>query len=110
MTTIMTDTRAAPLAIGGSMTRIEIDEVGYGHRGPVYSVRHAGQVLLREARVPVFDACRALKAMGVRGRLEVWRPGKPTWDMAVDIERGDGLTVEESDTVSVRIVPYVPFA
>jgi hypothetical protein len=92
------------------MTRIEIDEIAYGSRGPVYRVLYAGEVLLDGVRVPVFDSCRMLLAMGIKGRLEVWRPGKTYWDIATDIERGAGLTVEESDTVSVRIVPWMPFA
>jgi hypothetical protein len=95
---------------GPVTTRIEIAEIAYGSRGPIYRVIYDGEVLLEASRVPVFDACRALLAMGIKGRLEVWRPGKTYWDIATDIERGAGLTVEESDTVSVRIVPYVPFA
>jgi hypothetical protein len=42
---------------------------------------------------------------GIYGRLEMWRPGKPTWDLAVDIEVGAGLTVRETETHGPRIVP-----
>ena len=33
-----------------------------------------GGVLIEETWNPEFEACRALVARGVKGRLEVWRP------------------------------------
>jgi len=59
-------------------------------------------------RNPIFDACRALLARGVTGRLVVWRRGKISADMQLDIERGAALAIEESDRKSIRLRRYVP--
>jgi hypothetical protein len=40
--------------------------------------------------------------MGVMGNLQTWRRGKQHSDMQLDIERGAGLTVEESRTTGQR--------
>jgi hypothetical protein len=59
---------------------------------------------LRRLRRLFFACC------GQLGRLEMWRPGKPTWDLAVDIERGANLTVRETETEGPRFVRWVPSA
>jgi hypothetical protein len=62
--------------------RIEVQVVRYGGRGPVYRVLQAGQVLLAHSRCRLFEACRALLAQGSTGRLELWRPGEATFNVA----------------------------
>jgi hypothetical protein len=57
-------------------------------------------------RNPIFDASRALLARGITGRLEVWRRGKISADMQLDIERGAGLAICETATESLRVVPW----
>jgi hypothetical protein len=89
--------------------RIEVQIIRYGVRGPVYRVMYAGEVLLEHWN-PEFEACRALLARGITGKLETWRPGGSFPAQILDIESAAKLTVEESDTVSVRIVPWKPFA
>jgi hypothetical protein len=90
------------------MHRIEIEAIRYGARGATYRVIHAGEILLTATRSPELDACRALLTRGLAGRLEVWRPGKATWDAAVDIEAGAQLTVAEDHRQGPRFVRWEP--
>ena len=92
------------------ITRITIEPVALGHRGERYRVTYEGRVLLEAVREPLFDACRALKALGVAGRLEMWRLGKGHYDAAVDIERGARWTVAETAESGPVISPWRPFA
>jgi hypothetical protein len=89
--------------------RIEVQIIRYGARGPVYRVMYAAEVLLEHWN-PEFEACRALLARGITGKLETWRPGGSFPAQTLDIEKTAKLTVEESDTVSVRMVRWKPFA
>jgi hypothetical protein len=43
------------------------------------------------------------------GRLVVWRRGKTSADMRLDIERGIGLAIKETATESLRIVTWEPW-
>ena len=70
---------------------------------------YAGETLVEGRRNPVFDACRALIARGITGRLEVWRLGKTSADLQLDIERGAGLAIKETGTESLGIVPWEPW-
>ena len=90
-------------------TRITIEAVSIGHRGQRYRVTHAERVLIESTREPLFDACRALLAQGVAGRLEMWRPGKAHPDMSADIERGAALTVAETAEIGPVIRPWRSF-
>ena len=57
-----------------------------------------GGVLIEETWNPEFEACRALVARGITGRMEVWRAGKAHADMIVpSIEEAAGWTVVEND-------------
>jgi hypothetical protein len=44
-----------------------------------------------------------LLARGITGRLEVWRRGKTSWDMQLDIEKGAGLANCETAAESLRV-------
>jgi hypothetical protein len=90
--------------------RVEITPIGLGSRGQRYSVTYRGAMLVENTRTPAFAACRALLARGITGRLEVWRRGKTSGDMQVDIETGAGLTISETDTHGLQVVPWQPFA
>jgi hypothetical protein len=79
-------------------------------RGQRYRVHFQGAVLIDETWNPEFEACRALLARGVSGRLEVWRPRGSFPGLILDIAKAARLNVEESATVGARIVPWVPFA
>jgi hypothetical protein len=89
--------------------RIDAQVIRYGARGPVYRAMYAGEVLLEHWN-PEFEACRALLARGITGKLETWRPGQTSPAQILDIEKAAKLTVEESDSVSMRVVPWKPFA
>jgi len=90
--------------------RVEIIQAGLGSRGLRYSVTYRGAMLVENTRTPAFAACRALLARGITGRLEVWRPGKASADMQLDIETGAGLTISETDAHGLQVVPWRPFA
>jgi hypothetical protein len=71
---------------------------------------YAGEILAEGRRNPIFDACRALLARGINGRLEVWRRSKTSADMQFDIELGAGLAVWESEKHSRRTAAWRPRA
>ena len=72
-------------------------------------VTHAGSILIESSRVPEFDACRALLALGITGKLEMWRPGKEWPDMQLDIEQGARLTVIETEDGGSPLRAWRPF-
>ena len=88
--------------------RITIEPTSLGERGHRYRVNYAGSILIESSRVPALDACRALLALGVTGKLEVWRSGRPWPYMQLEIERAALLTVEESDRQTPRFVRWKP--
>ena len=89
--------------------KITIEPASIGQRGQRYRVFHEGCVLLVSTREPLFDACRALLAQGVTGRLQMWRPGKAHHDMAVDIEAGARLAVIETASRGPVFGPWQPW-
>jgi hypothetical protein len=89
-------------------TRVELEPIGLTENGRRYRVTYAGETLVEGRRNPIFDACRALLARGITGRLEVWRWGKTSADMQLDIERGASLAIKETATESLHIVPWRP--
>jgi hypothetical protein len=89
---------------------IVIEPTGLGDRGHRYRVTHAGTVLIDGSRNPEFDACRALLARGLRGRLEVWRKGAAFPAMVLDIEAAARLTVAETEREGPRFAPWRPFS
>jgi hypothetical protein len=88
--------------------RIDAQVVRYGARGAVYRVRYVDEVLIGACRCPLLDSCRALLARGITGRLELWRAGMATFDVACDVQVGAQYTVVESETESVRLVRWSP--
>jgi hypothetical protein len=91
-----------------SATRVEIERTNLTERGQRYRVMYAGEILAEGRRNPMFDACRALLERGITGQLEVWRRGKTSADMQLDIEKGAALAIEESDEKSIRLRRWVP--
>jgi hypothetical protein len=89
-------------------TRIELEPIGLTEHGRRYRVTYAGETLVEGRRNPIFDACRALLARGITGRLEVWRRGKTIADMQLDIERDARLAILETATETLRVVPWRP--
>ena len=88
--------------------RIDIEPISLGDRGHRYRVIYAGGVLIGHTRNPEYDACRALLAMSITGRLEIWRTGAPFPASAIDIERGARWTILETERESPRIARWRP--
>jgi hypothetical protein len=86
--------------------RIEVEVIRYGARGPIFRVTHAGKVLLARSHCPLFETCRALLDKGITGRLELWRPGKSSFDAAVDIRIGAQWTITETEKISIRLARW----
>jgi hypothetical protein len=88
--------------------RIDIAFVRYGHGGTNYRVIFRGETLIENTREPIFNACRALVAKGLKGRLEMWA-GEPYPRMIVrDIERGANSMIVEGAKTAPRIVEWNP--
>src|SRR5262249_3849430 len=80
-----------------------------GDKGQYYRVHYEGGVLIDETWNPEFEACRALLARGVTGRLEVWRAGKDYPDMLVrDIAKAAEWTVVENEQHGPRFARWRP--
>jgi hypothetical protein len=97
---------AKPKMHSTTRMRVDIESIGLTEQGQRYRATYAGDILAEGRRNPIFDACRALLARGITGWLEVWRTGKTSADMQLDIERGAGLAICETATESLRVVPW----
>jgi hypothetical protein len=84
-------------------TRVDLEPIGLTEQGQRYRVTYAGETLVEGCRNPIFDACRALLARGITGRLEIWRRGKKSADMQLDIEKGAGKVICETAAQSLRV-------
>jgi hypothetical protein len=89
--------------------RIEIEPTHRTLDRQMYRVWHQGKVLVESAWDPEFTACRALMALGIRGRLECQLIGAAHAGLRLDIERGAGLRTIESRDDGPRIGKWVPF-
>ena len=68
------------------------------------------ETLIESTRNPEYDACRALWARGIAGRLEIWRVGTTYPASAINIERGSRWTILETERESPRIARRQPFS
>jgi hypothetical protein len=84
--------------------KITIECTRVGHRGQYYRVWYEGSVLIEECRYPEYDACRALLARGITGRLESYLVSE--YPAGLDIERGAKWTIREDEDHSPTVVPY----
>jgi hypothetical protein len=85
--------------------KIAIEPTKVGERGQYYRVWYDGTVLIEECRCPEYDACRALLAQGITGRLETYM-GNAYPHMDLDIEEGAKWTVREDEHWPPTLVPY----
>jgi hypothetical protein len=67
-----------------------------GQSSAAYEVTYRGQTLIESSREPLFDSCRVLVNMGLKGRLEMW--GREPYPRMIvrDIELAARLTVVEN--------------
>jgi hypothetical protein len=88
--------------------RIEITIHRCGQSSAAYEETYRGQTLIESSREPLFDSCRVLVNMGLKGRLEMWG-GEPYPRMIVrDIEQAARLTVVENVNGGPRFGRYRP--
>lgn len=85
--------------------KVTIEHIGKGR----YRVHHDGRILIEATRQPEFDACRALLALGITGRLETWRRNLPYRCTRLDIERAAKRTVIENANEGPRFAKWAPF-
>ena len=87
--------------------RSELSPAVHGCRYDVYL--EDGELLLSKADEPEYSACRLLVGRGVRGRLEIWRPGNRHADMIVrDIIKAAAWTIEETAKIGPRVRKHRP--
>lgn len=78
--------------------------------GQRYRVYFEGAVLIDETWNPELEACRALVARGVTGRLESWRADQSYPGLIIpDIEEGARWTVVENAKEGPVIKRWEPF-
>ena len=78
-----------------------------GDQGQYYRVRYEDEVLIEETWNPELEACRALIARGITGRMEVWRAGKAHADIIVpSIEEAARWSVVENDKERALSLSY----
>src|SRR5262245_8569891 len=84
--------------------RIDID---CNAKGLVWRVTQHGKVRIEKTRIPEFDACRLLLALGNTGKLDMYCDEQQL--LSVDIVKGAVLTVVDSVTRGPVIEPYKAF-
>ena len=80
----------------------------HNSRGALYDVVYEGRVIVTDSTEPCLAACRALKAMGITGRLEMWDTVLPYVRLTAKIGIAAKKTIREGDEPP-RLVKYVPF-
>jgi hypothetical protein len=78
-----------------------------GQRYNAHLASPDGEQIVADALDVEFAACRALKARGVSGRLETWRPGSARPDMLIaDIAEAAAWTIRETDRLAPTRVKH----
>lgn len=81
----------------------------HNRRGTLFDATYEGRVIVTRSTEPCLAACRALKEMGLSGRLEMWDTVLPYVRLTADISTSATKTIREGDEVP-RLVEYTPFA
>ena len=76
--------------------------------GPLFDVSYHGQIIVTASTEPCLDGARALKAMGITGKLELWDNIVPYVRLTANIGIAAKKTIREGDDPP-RLVKYVPF-
>ena len=88
--------------------RIDIECTHCTSTGARYRVTYQGETLVESARDPEYEACRALLARGIVGRLVTYGPGSAMPRMKIDIAEGAKLRTVDSHNRGPRTGPYRP--
>ena len=82
------------------------------HRTPkkqFYSATLNGRVIVEKSSDPEFDACRAMQAARLTGRVEFYWPGVPYPGLIVrDLDKAAGLRVVESERTAPIVTKWRP--
>jgi hypothetical protein len=81
----------------------------HNSRGALFDVSYHGQIIVTATTEPCLDGARALKAMGITGKLEMWDDVTPYVRLTADIATAAKKTIREGDEPP-RLVKYVSFA
>jgi hypothetical protein len=69
-----------------------------------------GEVIVAKSSDPVHAACRAMKARGLSGRVEFYRPGVPYPGLVVhDLDKAAGFRLVETERQGPVIKKWRPF-
>jgi hypothetical protein len=88
--------------------RIEIELTHNTSSGARFRVTHLGKTLIESARDPEYEACRALLAKGIKGKMVTYSPGSLVPRMGIDIETGAQFTIIENAKEGPRRARYRP--
>jgi hypothetical protein len=69
-------------------------------KGPLFDTNYEGHAIAVGSTEPCLDAARALKAMGLTGRIEMWDTALPYCRFHTNIDKAAGLTIEEGDSLA----------
>jgi hypothetical protein len=58
------------------MLRVDVAHAGYNAKGMLWRVENEGRTIIEKTRLPAFDACRHLQALGATGKLAMYRNGQ----------------------------------
>ena len=105
----MNQLAAINAATAVTVHRVEIERTHFIATGPRYRVTFNGAVLVENARDPEHEACRALLAQGITGKLETYFPGGAVARMRLDIEKAADLTVSEGCKTGLKRIRWQPF-
>jgi hypothetical protein len=88
--------------------RVELELTHYAGTRARYRVTYLGKTLIKSARDPEFEACRALLAKGITGTLVTYSPGSSVPCMRIDIAKGAQLMTIDNAEDGPRIGRYRP--
>jgi hypothetical protein len=84
---------------------INIEVTTINHKDQYYRVWYQDQILIERSRVPEYDACRALLARGITGRLSTYM-GNEYPHLILDIEKAAKWTIREDEHWPPTLVRY----
>jgi len=74
-----------------------------------WRVEFESETLIEACDDPAYDACRALLARGITGRLQTRLAGQEYGSLRLDIEHGAKLRAQEGAASGPRLVKWRPY-
>jgi hypothetical protein len=111
----MRHTSALAGSLSATVARIYLQRVGICAKGPLYDTFEfgidgkPGNRLAIHSRMPALDTARICAYRGLKGFLELWRPGAKAPCMIVAVEAAAKLTVIDSAEQGPRFTTWKPF-